>query len=139
MKQEQRTASCKRREIAAEVALDYVGFHARKDISHLMGTHVLLAGAIKAGRKGCETEANYKKTGKWREPNSYSPTTGDFVIHVGANLCGSLYGYSITSGFVYTNDGKKLTVIGTDYSGKVDFYNIELTDPKIRGYCCPSY
>ena len=139
MRQEQLRGLSKWRELAAEEALELVGFHARRDIAYILSTSTLFAGTIKACRNAKDTEALYKKFGKWREPDGYSPRIGDFVVHYGAFDNAELKGHGINCGFVYSDDGKKLTVIGLDHRGMINFYNLDKDNQRIKGYCCPSY
>lgn len=138
MRLAQQRESCDRAE-AADIALDLLGFRTEREISRILSKHFLLAGKIKACERACDTEELYKKLGKWRDSESYSPLTGDLVIHVGVYEDGSFDGDKLSSGFVYANDGRKLTVIGTDRSGTVTFYNLRIGEGRIKGYCCPLY
>lgn len=139
MRQEQLRESYKERTEAADIALNLLGFKTGRELPQLLSKHFFLAGIIKSCESACDTEELYKKLGKWREPTGYSPLTGDLIIHVGTCLYGKLEGIRLGSGFVYANDGRKLTVIGTDQEGTVNFYNIGLEEPRIKGYCCPLY
>lgn len=139
MKQAQQRDSFNTAVAAADIALNYVGFKTRRNMCELLSGEWMLAGCIKSARTLYETVLLYKRLGRWREPNSYSPRTGDFVAHTGHWLCGSLEGNEPELSFVYANDGRSLTVVGIDGEDMVNFFNIKLGDKNIKGYCCPDY
>nr|DAZ39245.1 MAG TPA: CHAP domain protein [Caudoviricetes sp.] len=82
----------------------------------------------------------YKKLGRWKESDSYTPKPGDIIMYAwGDNGVGDCTSGASHVGIVVSCDGKIITVIEGNKSDAVGYREIAVNGRYIRGFGLPDY
>lgn len=82
----------------------------------------------------------YKKKGRWKESDSYTPKVGDLVMYDWDDTgIGDNTGAPDHVGMVTAVNGKKLTIIEGNKTDSVSSRTLDVNGKYVRGYCIPDY
>lgn len=82
----------------------------------------------------------YKKLGRWKESDSYTPKPGDIIMYAwGDNGVGDCTSGASHVGIVVSCDGKIITVIEGNKNDAVGYREIAVNGRYIRGFGLPDY
>lgn len=90
---------------------------------------------------GCQKMIElYQKLGRWKEDESYVPTTGDVIMYDWQDDGkGDNKGVADHVGIVVSVKNGTIKVIEGNISDSVGYRNIAVNGKNIRGYCLPNY
>lgn len=90
---------------------------------------------------GCQRQIGlFQAIGRWEERDSYKPLPGDIIYYCsGDNGRGDCTGWSDHVGIVTEVNGPLITVLEGNYDDCVQYRQIFVNAPTIRGYGLPDY